>query len=67
MKSETLAAKHYKNRFIRENQCYTCHSDYGVAGTARQDGIIPSLMRDEVACLTCHTPVHPDPATRASR
>ena len=31
--SETLAAVHFKNRYIRENQCYTCHSDYGVAGT----------------------------------
>ena len=31
--SETLAAVHFKNRYIRENQCYTCHSDYGMAGT----------------------------------
>jgi nitrate/TMAO reductase-like tetraheme cytochrome c subunit len=33
--SETLAAKHYKNRYIREDQCYTCHSDYGVFGPLR--------------------------------
>jgi cytochrome c nitrite reductase small subunit len=33
VKSETLAATHFKNRFIRENQCYTCHSDYGLGGT----------------------------------
>ena len=33
--SDTLAATHYKNRFIRENQCYTCHSDYGAGGTIR--------------------------------
>lgn len=33
VKSETLAAVHYKNRYIRENQCYTCHSDYGLGGT----------------------------------
>jgi nitrate/TMAO reductase-like tetraheme cytochrome c subunit len=33
VKSETLAATHYKNRFIRESQCYTCHSDYGLFGT----------------------------------
>jgi cytochrome c nitrite reductase small subunit len=32
-KSESLAAIHYKNRFIREDQCYTCHSDYGMFGT----------------------------------
>ena len=32
-KSETLAATHYKNRFILKNQCYECHSDYGLAGT----------------------------------
>lgn len=31
--SESLAAVHYKNRYIRENQCYTCHSDYGMLGT----------------------------------
>ena len=28
-----LAAKHYKNRFIQQEQCYTCHADYGVFGT----------------------------------
>ena len=33
VKSETLAATHYKNRFILTNQCYECHSDYGLAGT----------------------------------
>ena len=33
VKSETLAATHFKNRFILENQCYTCHSDYGLGGT----------------------------------
>ena len=32
-KSDSLAAKHYKNRYILENHCYTCHSDYGFAGT----------------------------------
>ena len=35
VKSDTLAATHFKNRYIRENQCYTCHSDYGLAGTIR--------------------------------
>ena len=39
--SESLAAVHYKNRYIRENQCYTCHSDYGMLGTiaAKLDGV----------------------------
>jgi cytochrome c nitrite reductase small subunit len=39
--SESLAAVHFKNRYIRENQCYTCHSDYGLLGTfdAKMDGV----------------------------
>src|SRR5262249_23193986 len=39
--SESLAAVHFKNRYIRENQCYTCHSDYGMLGTvsAKRDGV----------------------------
>jgi cytochrome c nitrite reductase small subunit len=31
--SETLAARHYKNRYIQDEQCYHCHADYGVNGT----------------------------------
>ncbi len=34
VKSDTLAATHFKNRYIQQNQCYTCHSNYGLAGTA---------------------------------
>ncbi len=30
--SDTLAARHYKNRWIAENQCYHCHSEYGLGG-----------------------------------
>ena len=30
--SETLAARHYKNRWIAVNQCYHCHADYGLGG-----------------------------------
>ena len=30
--SQTLAALHFKNRWIAENQCYQCHSDYGLGG-----------------------------------
>lgn len=35
VKSDTLAATHFKNRYIREDQCYTCHSDYGFGGTLK--------------------------------
>ena len=31
--SDSLAAVHYKNRYIQSDQCYTCHSDYGMFGT----------------------------------
>ena len=34
-KSDSLAAVHFKNRYILENHCYTCHSDYGMFGTVR--------------------------------
>jgi nitrate/TMAO reductase-like tetraheme cytochrome c subunit len=30
--STTLAAVHYQNRFILENQCYTCHTGYTIFG-----------------------------------
>ena len=30
--SETLAALHYKNKWIAKDQCYQCHSDYGLGG-----------------------------------
>jgi nitrate/TMAO reductase-like tetraheme cytochrome c subunit len=40
-KSDSLAAVHYKNRYIQENHCYTCHSDYGMFGTvsAKMEGL----------------------------
>lgn len=31
--SDTLAATHFKNRYIQEHHCYTCHTDYGMFGT----------------------------------
>jgi nitrate/TMAO reductase-like tetraheme cytochrome c subunit len=34
-KSETLASRHYQNRFILENQCYSCHTDYTVFGPVK--------------------------------
>jgi len=30
--SQTLAARHFKNGWIPQDQCYECHSDYGLAG-----------------------------------
>jgi nitrate/TMAO reductase-like tetraheme cytochrome c subunit len=33
--SGTLAARHYKNGWIPKDQCYQCHSDYGLAGDMR--------------------------------
>ena len=39
--SSSLAATHYKNRYIQEHHCYTCHTDYGMFGTlqAKMDGL----------------------------
>ena len=39
--SDSLAAVHYKNRYILQDQCYTCHSDYGMFGTvgAKMEGV----------------------------
>lgn len=39
--SDSLAATHFKNRYIQTNQCYTCHSDYGMFGTvsAKLEGL----------------------------
>ena len=39
--SESLAAVHYKNRYIQTDHCYTCHSDYGMFGTvsAKLEGL----------------------------
>ena len=38
--SQTLAARHMTNNWIKENQCYACHKDYGLNGTlkAKTDG-----------------------------
>ena len=30
--STTLAARHFRNGWIPQDQCYACHSDYGLAG-----------------------------------
>jgi nitrate/TMAO reductase-like tetraheme cytochrome c subunit len=41
-RSESLAAVHYKNRYILDNQCYVCHTASGILGTvhAKTEGII---------------------------
>jgi nitrate/TMAO reductase-like tetraheme cytochrome c subunit len=33
--SETLAARHFLNKWIPEHQCYSCHTTYGFQGTMR--------------------------------
>ena len=40
--SESLAAVHYKNQYIPTNQCYDCHTSYGMFGTveAKISGMI---------------------------
>ena len=35
VQSDSLAATHFKNRYIQDRQCYTCHSNYGLGGTLR--------------------------------
>lgn len=41
-KSESLAAVHFKNRYISDDQCYVCHTSYGIFGTvqAKKEGFI---------------------------
>lgn len=41
-KSESLAAVHFKNRYISDDQCYVCHTSYGMFGTveAKEAGMI---------------------------
>lgn len=38
--SPNLAARHYKNKWIADNQCYQCHTSYGIHGTleGKRDG-----------------------------
>ena len=41
-RSSSLAALHYTNRYIAEDQCYVCHTAYGMLGTfeAKEQGLI---------------------------
>jgi len=34
-RSESLAAIHYRNRYVPRNQCYTCHTSFGLFGTVQ--------------------------------
>ncbi len=34
-KSSTLASLHFRNRWIPDDQCYTCHTGYGLSGNIR--------------------------------
>ena len=40
-RSSSLAALHYTNRYIPDNQCYECHTSYGLFGTlqAKEEGL----------------------------
>ncbi len=40
-KSNSLAAVHFKNLYIPDNQCYVCHTSYGMFGTveAKESGM----------------------------
>lgn len=40
-KSNSLAALHFKNRYIPDDQCYSCHTSYGIFGTvqAKKEGM----------------------------
>lgn len=41
-KSDSLAALHYKNGYIPDDQCYVCHTSYGMFGTvkAKESGMM---------------------------
>jgi nitrate/TMAO reductase-like tetraheme cytochrome c subunit len=59
--SDSLAATHYKNRYIQENHCYTCHSDYGMFGTvkAKWEGlghVVHYTLHDYKLPLKIHHP-----------
>jgi hypothetical protein len=43
--SSSLAALHYKNQYIPTNQCYQCHTSYGMHGTveAKMSGMIDTF------------------------
>jgi nitrate/TMAO reductase-like tetraheme cytochrome c subunit len=65
--SKSLAAMHFSNRWILNNQCYTCHADYGFLGpittklgSLRHVAIYYSGIgmpkQIQLRCLQCHGP-----------
>ncbi|MEW6143540.1 MAG: NapC/NirT family cytochrome c [Thermodesulfobacteriota bacterium] len=72
--SEDLSSVHYQYRWIADDQCFTCHSDYGLFGNmkAKMTGIrhvwayytgyeTPVELYgtyDNGICLRCHAPVN---------
>ena len=118
MSSPTLAALHYRNRYIQREHCWTCHSDYGIFGTAEakmdglkhvyrytfrtyrlpirmrhsydlsiclnchaesalfrrprndpeaHEGVLESVLKNEMSCLTCHELAHPPGEERSGQ
>lgn len=63
--SKSLAALHYKNRYIPDDQCYACHTSYGLFGTveAKKEGLNDVY---KYYTRTFHLPIqlrHPYPNT----
>ena len=63
--SKSLASVHYQNRYIPDDQCYVCHTSYGMFGTveAKKEGMIDVY---KYFTRTFHLPVmlrHPYPNT----
>lgn len=72
--SEDLSSVHYQYRWIADDQCFTCHSDYGLFGNmkAKMTGIrhvwayytgyeTPVELYgtyNNAICLRCHAPVN---------
>lgn len=64
--SDTLAAVHFKNRYIQEDHCYTCHTDYGMFGTltAKREGL-GHVVRHTTGSYTLPLKIaHPYPNSR---
>jgi cytochrome c nitrite reductase small subunit len=64
-KSNSLAALHYRNRYIPDDQCYSCHTSYGLFGTveAKKEGLNDVY---KYYTRTFHLPIklrHPYPNT----
>src|SRR6201987_2023508 len=63
--SNSLAALHFRNRYIPDDQCYSCHTSYGLFGTveAKKEGLNDVY---KYYTRTFHLPIklrHPYPNT----